>query len=161
MCIWHFLIILLLIWIYWPGAFVNIDITDFKVCDSPVEILWIVDHLTTIYIKKSCLCLFIQNCTWNHVHFGTCIPMLVSLQVVKTSFSTSLRVLKLWKCHSSLHCSSDQVVESRVISTNNCPLQDFNLTGTIKLYSEVVELILGAYFQERHNIFFMISQLNY
>ena len=48
-----------------------------------------------------------------------------------------------------------------ITTTNNCPLQDFNLTGTIKLYSEVVELILGAYFQERHNIFFMISQLNY
>ena len=68
-------------------------------------------------------------------------------------------MLKLLKFHSLLQCSSDQVVESRVISTNNCPLQDFNLTGTIKLYSEVVELILGAYFQERHNIIFMISQL--
>ena len=43
--------------------FVNIDITDFKVCDSPVEILCIVDHLTTICIKKSYLCLFTQNCT--------------------------------------------------------------------------------------------------
>ena len=75
----HFLIILLLIWIYWPGAFVNIDITDFKVCDSPVEILWIVDHLTTICIKKKLPMLIhsklhLKSCAFWYLYTNASLP---------------------------------------------------------------------------------------
>lgn len=75
---WHFLIILLLIWIYWPGAFVNIDITDFKVCDSPVEILCIVDHLTTICIKKLLMLihskLHLKSCAFWYLYTNASLP---------------------------------------------------------------------------------------